>query len=107
MAPAAPGLLHRGKAGAVKRARAAVRLRGHQPHLLPLARTLGGAASARCHRADHAAVSLGDELARPFPGQNAKALPAARLLESARPFRVQKRRLTRGGGTQAKAVMLL
>lgn len=82
-------------------------LRGHQPHLLPLARTLFGAAFARLHRADHAAVGLGDELTRPFLGQNAKALLRAPLLECARSFGVQKRRLARSARAQAEAVMLL
>src|SRR5204862_5847055 len=85
MAPTSTGFLHAAEGGPIYDGSTVLGLRGHQPHLLPISRTLA-LPRPRSHRANHRAIGLSNHVFIPQGGQHPVGLLIMRLEFLARPL---------------------
>lgn len=106
MAPTPTGFLHAAEGGPVHDGGAVLGLRGHQPHLLPISRTLA-LPRPRRHCANHRTVGLGNHVLLATGGQHPERLLVVRLQLLECPPGMFQRGYSYRTGSDLKSIMLL
>src|SRR5688572_11223320 len=103
---AAPNSFHLAEGGSIDRSGTILGLRCHQPHFLPLSGTFA-LSLAGFDGADQRSVSLGNDMFRPHPGQNAEGLRVSLLQLLLGAVGMLQSDASHRAGSHFKTIMLL